>query len=43
MAEQHTKVLMFKILAVEFSVSAFQSNIRNGDMEICSLNLAGAA
>jgi hypothetical protein len=46
MAEQHfpfTIGLMFKILAVEFSASAFQSNIRNGVMKICTLNLAGAA
>jgi len=46
MAEQYfpcTKRLMFKVLAVELSASAFQSNIGNGVMKICSLNLAGAA
>jgi hypothetical protein len=46
MAEQFfpfTKRLMFKILAVELSASAFQNNIRNGVMKICGLNLAGAA
>jgi len=45
MTEQHfpfTKGLPFKISAVEFLASAFQSNVRNGVMKICSLNLAGA-
>jgi len=44
MAEQYflfTKGLMFKILAVELSASAFQNNIKNGVMKICGLNLAG--